>query len=77
MLKTLVLLGALNCNPAYLVWKEKDGLNKRDLDHVSRLRKRCGKGRLADTPCLSYIRKVSELNYHVVCTFSPRKYNGN
>ena len=72
MITSLLIVGILNCNPAWILWNKEEGLNKRDLDTISRLRQRCGKDRYVDTPCLKYVRKVSKLNYHVVCTFEPR-----
>jgi len=73
MIKTLLLMGTLNCSPAFLAWTTEEGLNKKDLDKVKHLRQRCGKGKLKDTPCLLYVRKKGELNYHVVCTVEKRK----
>lgn len=72
MIKSLIIIGSLSCNPANVFWDSSEGLNKKDLDHVMRLRKRCGKGKLKDSPCLLYVRKKGELNYHVICTFKPR-----
>jgi hypothetical protein len=62
-----ITLASLFCHGEIIINDTNFPINDHDIKMIEFNGQRCGKGMYVDTPCVSYVRKVGEKDYHLVC----------